>query len=344
MQTSDFDYFLPPELIAQHPASPRDSSRLLFYDRNSDSLNHQVFSDIVDCLPENTMLVFNQSKVISARFWAEKLTGASIEILYLNAEPDHCFKALCKPGKRLKPGDVLIVPNTPFRFEVMVKGKECLLKNLNAVSMFDILDQIGVMPLPPYIKRAKNDPGYQVDQQKYQTVYAQEKGSVAAPTAGLHFTQPLLEKMKAKGIALEYVTLHVGAGTFMPVQTDRIEDHPMHSEWYSVSDQSALNINRAKMDGKKIIAVGTTSIRTLESASSSNGVLTAGSDSTDIMISPGYSFKMIDGMITNFHLPKSTLIMLVSAYLGREKTLDLYRRAVEQKYRFYSYGDAMLLL
>ncbi len=344
MKTLDFDYNLPSELIAQFPAIPRDSSRLFVYDRKSDIIQHKIFKDIVNILDDSFFMVMNKSKVIPARFWVKKDTGAKIEILFLEKIKDKIFKAYAKPAKRLKRGLTIYTEDKKYAFRVLDKGEEITFENLNEEDIFSILDKIGVMPLPPYIKRKKGDFNYKYDKNKYQTVYAEKKGSVAAPTAGLHFTKELLSHIKKKGINIYYITLHVGAGTFKPVKTENVLEHKMHKEWFEVDKATAFKIAEEKKKGKKLLAVGTTTVRTLETIydENYNPILLKGY--TDLMIIPGYKFKMIDALITNFHLPRSTLLMLVCALVGREKILELYNIAIEKKYRFYSYGDAMLIL
>ncbi len=339
MDTKDFYYYLPEELIAQTPVEPRDSSRLLAYNRKEDKAEHKIFRDIIDYLNPGDVLVINETKVIPARLMGVKSeTGANIEILLLNRKTATVWEALGKPGKRLHIGDKVV-----FSDELSLVIKEKKDEGLIEVEFIydgifeEILDKLGKMPLPPYIKEQLED------QKRYQTVYAKEEGSAAAPTAGLHFTPELLQKIKDKGIDIVPVLLHVGLGTFRPVKADKIEDHKMHSEFYSVSEDAANRINEARKDGCRIIATGTTSVRTLESTSDENGIVHAGSGNTQIFIYPGYKYKAVDALITNFHLPESTLVMLVSAFVGREKVLSLYKTAVDMKYRFFSFGDAMYI-
>jgi S-adenosylmethionine:tRNA ribosyltransferase-isomerase len=337
LDTKDFYYDLPEELIAQTPVYPRDSSRLLAYDIGNDIIDHKHFRDIIDYLEPGDALVINETKVIPARLFGHKsVTGAAVEILLLNRRSKDIWEALGKPGKRLRVGDVITF--SPELDAVILEKKDEGILSLEfrytSSSFEEILDRLGTMPLPPYIKEKLDDPS------RYQTVYAKEEGSAAAPTAGLHFTPELLKEIREKGIDIVPVLLHVGLGTFRPVKTDTVEDHKMHSEFYSVSQDSADRINSARKNGHRIIATGTTCVRTLESASDDNGNIIPGSSNTQIFIYPGYRFKAVDAIITNFHLPESTLIMLVSAFAGREKTLDIYKTAVEMKYRFFSFGDA----
>lgn len=341
MKTSDFYYDLPEELIAQNPVEPRDSSRLLVYDRKSDFLEHKIFRDIYDLLTDNDVLVINNTRVIPARLYGIKReTGARVEILLLKRLSLTEYEALAKPGKKVPVGTIIdfsdnlqarVVDNIK---EIGGKKIELIVKNGTLEAE---LDRIGEMPLPPYIKeKLKN-------KERYQTVYSKIPGSSAAPTAGLHFTDELIAKLKAKGVIFEEVLLEVGLGTFRPVQVDTIEQHHMHSEEIVVTEDVAKRLNEYKKQGKRIIAVGTTSVRTLESACEEKGKINAVKKSTNIFIYPGYEFKFVDSIITNFHLPESTLIMLISAFAGREKTLEIYNTAVKEKYRFFSFGDSMFL-
>ena len=342
MNVADFDYELPEELIAQKPCDRRDGSRLLVVDRKTGTIKHEHFYDIEKYLRPDDCLVLNDSKVIPARLFGTKdITGAKIEFLLTKRIDGDIWETMVRPGKRLKPGDKVIFEDD-FTAEILENGEDG-----TRIVRFDYegifmqrLEQIGAMPLPPYIERAAQTE----DKERYQTVYAHEEGSVAAPTAGLHFTNELLEKIRAKGTRLAYITLHVGIGTFRPVKADRVEDHKMHFEEYEISRQAADTINDTKKAGGRIISVGTTSTRTCESAADENGFVKAGSGSTDIFIYPGYEFKVIDSLITNFHLPKSTLMMLISALYDREKILKIYEEAVRERYRFFSYGDAMLII
>ena len=341
MNVADFDYELPEELIAQKPCDRR-GSRLLVVDRKTGTIKHEHFYDIEKYLRPDDCLVLNDSKVIPARLFGTKdITGAKIEFLLTKRIDGDIWETMVRPGKRLKPGDKVIFEDD-FTAEILENGEDG-----TRIVRFDYegifmqrLEQIGAMPLPPYIERAAQTE----DKERYQTVYAHEEGSVAAPTAGLHFTNELLEKIRAKGTRLAYITLHVGIGTFRPVKADRVEDHKMHFEEYEISRQAADTINDTKKAGGRIISVGTTSTRTCESAADENGFVKAGSGSTDIFIYPGYEFKVIDSLITNFHLPKSTLMMLISALYDREKILKIYEEAVRERYRFFSYGDAMFII
>lgn len=335
---NDYDFDLPEELIAQHPLEHRDDSKLLFYNRDNKTISDKKFSDIVDLLDNGDILVLNNSKVIPARiFGARQGKNEKVEFLLLNEVEKDIWKCLCKPGKKAKIG-------TKFYFgerlsaEVLDFDEEGIrtIKMYYDGVLLEILEEIGTMPLPPYIHEKLED------QNRYQTVYAKIPGSAAAPTAGLHFTNELLQKIKDKGIEVEYITLNVGLGTFKPVTEENAENHKMHEEDYFITEDVANKINLAKKNGKKIVAVGTTTVRTLESAVK-DGVLQSGHHSTNIFIYPGYEFKIVDSLITNFHLPKSTLIMLVSAIIGRENTLDIYKYAVDNKYRFFSFGDAMFI-
>lgn len=345
MNINDFNYNLPQELIAQKPTDKRDSSRLMVVHRDSGSLEHRHFYDILEYLNAGDCLVLNNSKVLPARLYGTKEgTGAKVEFLLIKRMNGDQWETMVKPGKRLKPGDVVAF-SPDFRAEVIDYGEDgTRLVEFHYDGIFmERLEELGKMPLPPYIER-KSD---QEDKERYQTVYCKEEGSVAAPTAGLHFTEELLGKAKEKGVKIAYVTLHVGIGTFRPVKCENIEDHQMHFEEYEITQENADLINETKASGGRIISVGTTSTRTLESAAvlqEDRYVMKAGSGSTGIFIYPGYAFKMIDALITNFHLPKSTLLMLISALYDREAILKVYETAVEEKYRFFSYGDAMFIV
>ncbi len=341
MQLKDFYYDLPEELIAQDPIEDRSSSRLMHVDRSNGNIEHKVFTEVIDFLNEGDCLVINNTKVIPARLMGEREgTGAVIEVLLLKRRENDIWETLVKPGKKCKVGtrilfgDGLLVGTV---MDVVEEGNRLIQFEYEGI-FEEILDKLGQMPLPPYITHKLQD------KNRYQTVYAKHEGSAAAPTAGLHFTKELLEKIEAKGIVIANVTLHVGLGTFRPVKVDNILEHHMHSEFYMIEENEAEKINNAKKNGKRVIAVGTTSCRTLESATDENGVLRAESRNTDIFIYPGYKFKMIDGLITNFHLPESTLLMLVSAFSSREIMLNAYERAVEDRYRFFSFGDAMIII
>ena len=337
---SDFYFDLPEELIAQDPLEDRSSSRLLVLDKNTGDVEHHVFRDILDYLHEGDCLVINNTKVIPARLMGEREgTGASIEVLLLKRHENDVWETLVKPGKKARPGTRISFGNGLLVGEVMdiVEEGNRLIKFHYEGIFEEILDQLGQMPLPPYITHQLQD------KNRYQTVYAKHDGSAAAPTAGLHFTPELLEQVKAKGVEIAEVTLHVGLGTFRPVKEDNLLNHHMHSEFYNIEQSEADKINKAKAEGKRVISVGTTSTRTLESAADENGMLRACSGWTEIFIYPGYQFKVIDALITNFHLPESTLVMLVSALAGREHVLAAYAQAVEEKYRFFSFGDAMFI-
>lgn len=341
MQLEDFDFHLPQELIAQHPVEPRDSSRLMVINKESGEISHHKFWELPDLLQPGDLLVVNNTKVIPARLMGEKVGAqAKIECLLLKRREKDVWETLLRPAKRLKVGQ-----EVSFGGGLLLGKLLEILPNGNRLIQFsyeevfeEILDRLGNMPLPPYITETLED------RERYQTVYAKERGSAAAPTAGLHFTPQLLYKLEAKGIQKVEILLHVGLGTFRPVQTDNIEEHVMHSEYYRVSEEVAQTINEAKAQGRRVIAVGTTACRTLESVATDEGLIKAGEGWTDIFIYPGYKFKVLDGLITNFHFPKSTLLMLVSAFVGRERTLEAYELAVQEKYRFYSFGDAMLIL
>lgn len=340
MKTSDFDYELPEELIAQHPAAQRDHSRLLVMDKYTGAVEHRVFRDIVNYLHAGDVLVLNNTKVIPARIFGVKEGGtAKIEVLLLKRDDDlpNTWEVLVHPGKRTKVGTVIDFGEGRLKGEVIANTSAGRKVTFHFDGIFEeILEELGTMPLPPYIHEQLED------QNRYQTVYAKVDGSAAAPTAGLHFTTELLETLRQNGIEIEEVLLHVGLGTFKPVSEEDIEDHEMHSEYYEISQETADRINKAKAEGRRIISVGTTSTRALESAAK-DGRLQAGSGWTNIFIYPGYKWQIIDGLITNFHLPKSTLMMLVSALSTREHILAAYKEAVAQRYRFFSFGDAMFI-
>ena len=336
---SDFFYSLPEELIAQTPAQPRDSARLLVYDRSRDVVEHRIFRDITQYLKKGDVLVINNTKVLPARLYAHTANGGNVEVLLLKRLDIDRWEVLVKPGKKCRIGTRLSVcDRLSLTVEDITESGERIVK-FDCDGVFEeVLDEVGSMPLPPYIKQKLQDKSL------YQTVYAKTDGSAAAPTAGLHFTPRLLQEIKDMGVEVVEVLLHVGLGTFRPVKEDVITDHKMHSEYFCVTGQAADKINAAKAEGRRIIAVGTTSVRTLESAADDNGVVHAQSGNTQIFIYPPYKFKCVDALITNFHLPESTLIMLVAAMTGREKILEIYEEAVRQKYRFFSFGDAMLIL
>lgn len=340
MDVKDFDYDLPQELIAQDPLEDRSSSRLMVLDKNTGEVSHHVFREIVKYLRPGDCLVLNNTKVIPARlFGVKEGTMAKIEILLLKRRQNDVWETLVKPGKKAKPGTRIIFGDGLLIGEVIdvVDDGNRLIQFSYEGIFEEILDKLGQMPLPPYITHQLKD------KNRYQTVYAKYDGSAAAPTAGLHFTKELLQQVKDKGVDIAEVTLHVGLGTFRPVKVDNVLDHHMHSEFYMVSQEAADKINNAKKNGGRIISVGTTSTRTLEAASDENGMLRECSGWTDIFIYPGYRFKVIDCLITNFHLPQSTLVMLVSALAGREHVLNAYKEAVEERYRFFSFGDAMFI-
>lgn len=340
MKTSDFYYDLPEELIAQDPLEDRSSSRLMVVDRQTGDVSHQVFSEIINYLNPDDCLVINNTKVIPARLYGVKEdTGANIEILLLKRRENDIWETLVKPGKKARPGARIVFGDGRLKAEVVdVVEEGNRLIHFEYEGIFEeILDSLGEMPLPPYITHKLQD------KNRYQTVYAKHEGSAAAPTAGLHFTQKLLAKVKEKGVKIAPVTLHVGLGTFRPVKVDDVNDHHMHSEFYMISQETADIINDTKKNGGRVISVGTTSTRTLESVADENGLIKESSGWTDIFIYPGYKFKCIDALITNFHLPESTLLMLVSALSSREKMLNAYKIAVEEKYRFFSFGDAMFI-
>ena len=340
MKTSDFYYDLPQELIAQDPLTDRSASRLMHLSIKDGGIEHRHFTDILDYLNPGDCLVINDTKVIPARLYGHKEeTGALIEILLLKRNENDVWECLVKPGKKARKGTRISFGNGLLKGEiidVIEDGNRLIHFEYNGI-FEEILDQLGEMPLPPYITHKLQD------KNRYQTVYAKHEGSAAAPTAGLHFTKELLEKVKEKGVKIAHVTLHVGLGTFRPVKVDDVEQHHMHSEYYVVEEDQAKLINDTKKNGGRVIAVGTTSCRTLESATGEDGILKAGCGWTDIFIYPGYHFKMIDSLITNFHLPESTLMMLVSALAGKDKIMHAYQIAVEERYRFFSFGDAMFI-
>jgi S-adenosylmethionine:tRNA ribosyltransferase-isomerase len=358
MRTSDFDYYLPPELIAQAPLEPRDSSRLLTLERATGRMSHRRFYDILDYLRAGDVMVFNQSRVIPARLYGRRRdTGGKVELLLLRRESPGIWQALGKPGRRLRPGAVLVTE--PYRPDLLPSpsgrgagGEGCLEIEVLASSEEGIkrvhlsaeagIDQLGEVPLPPYIHQRLADP------ERYQTVYSRQPGSVAAPTAGLHFTDSLLERIKQAGVGLAFVTLHVGLDTFRPVHGEDPREHQIHTEYYEVSAETADVLNHARQEGRRIISVGTTSVRVLEQVGqdmtrAGRSEVQPTSGQADLYILPGHQFRMVDAMITNFHLPRSTLLMLVSAFAGRELILQAYQEAIEQRYRFYSFGDAMFI-
>lgn len=348
MNTEELNYTLPEELIAQHPSQKRKQSRLLVLDRAADTLADRRFSDFGGYLQAGDCLVLNNTKVLPARFYGQKLTGAQLEGLFIHAEPDGWWQVLLKNARRVKSGEkieLLDRNGSPWGRVIAerseIKG-QWRLKPDHQIDAFSALDQIGLPPLPPYIKRGREDTSTPEDLQRYQTVYASEPGAVAAPTAGLHFDEPMLEKIKDLGVKLAYITLHVGIGTFRPVQTETLDEHPMHEERYEIGSEAANIINNTVDSGGRIIAVGTTSVRTLESVAKDRHIQPA-QGKTKLFIQPGYDFKIVDAILTNFHLPKSTLLALVGAFAGMDTVLNAYQHAIEQKYRFYSYGDAMFI-
>lgn len=341
MKKSDFYYDLPQELIAQHPAEPRDSSRLMVLGKKSGRIEHRIFRDITEYFNPGDCLVLNNTRVLPARlFGVKEGTGAHVEFLLLSPKGGDCWEVITGPGKKAKPGSKFTFGDGILKAEVLevLEGGNRIAKFTYEGNFYNVLDEIGQMPLPHYITEELKD------NERYQTVYSKELGSAAAPTAGLHFTDEILDKLREKGVKVEFVTLHVGLGTFRPVKEDEIEDHKMHSEHYWLPAETAEAINETKKNGGRVIAVGTTSCRTLESVATFNGKIEEAEGWTDIFIYPGYKFKCIDALLTNFHLPESTLIMLVSAFCGYENTMNTYKVAVEEKYRFFSFGDAMLII
>lgn len=338
-KTSDFYYDLPEELIAQTPLQQRDSSRLMVLDRQTGEVAHKHFYDILDYLQPGDCLVMNDSRVLPARLLGHRPTGGAVEVLLLRDLGDKCWECLCKPGRKMQPGSEVIFGDgelTATVREVREDGNRVVEFHYEGIFL-EVLERLGKMPLPPYIKEELQD------QERYQTVYSREVGSAAAPTAGLHFTQELLEKIRQKGVKEAFVTLHVGLGTFRPVKAEQITDHHMHAELCMISQETADILNETRRNGGRILCVGTTSCRTLESLVQEDGSFAASSKWTEIFIYPGYTFKAMDGLITNFHLPESTLVMLVSAFAGREHVLAAYEEAVREKYRFFSFGDAMFI-
>ena len=341
MKTSDFYYDLPEELIAQDPLEDRTASRLLVLDRKTGAVKHKIFSDVIDYLNKGDCLVINNTRVIPARLIGEKEgTGGKVEVLLLKRRANDVWETLVKPGKKLKPGAKITFGDGRLRaevLEVVEEGNRLVIFHYEGI-FEEILDSLGEMPLPPYITHKLED------KEMYQTDYAKFDGSAAAPTAGLHFTKELLNKIEEKGIKIASITLHVGLGTFRPVKVDDVNNHHMHTEWYEVNAEAADIINETKRNGGRVICVGTTSCRTIESVADENGYMKAKTGETDIFIYPGYKFKVMDGLITNFHLPESTLVMLVSAFAGKENVLAAYETAVKERYRFFSFGDAMILI
>ncbi len=340
MKTKDFWYNLPEELIAQTPLQQRDASRMLVLDRTTGKINHRHFFDICDYLRPGDCLVMNDSRVLPARLLGHRPTGGAAELLLLRDLGDKKWECLAKPGRKLQKGQEVLFGDGQLRAiveDVCPDGNRILRFDYEGIFL-EVLERLGKMPLPPYIRAELQD------QERYQTVYSKQTGSAAAPTAGLHFTNDLLEKIRGIGVKTAFVTLHVGLGTFRPVKAEAITDHHMHSELCMISEETARILNETKQSGGRVICVGTTSCRTLESLVNSDGTFEAGSRWTDIFIYPGYEFKAMDGLITNFHLPESTLVMLVSAFAGRENVLNAYEQAVQERYRFFSFGDAMCIL
>lgn len=340
MKVSDFNYELPEHLIAQHPYDKRDEARLMVLDKTNQKIEHKVFKDVIDYLNPGDCLVINNTKVIPARLYGKKDTGANVEFLLLKRIEGDFWEAMVRPGSKLKAGAKVVFGDGLLKatvLEVLENGNRKVEFEYNGI-FNEILDQIGLMPLPPYITEATRE-----DNAKYQTVYAKYDGSAAAPTAGLHFTEELLEKIKEKGIEVANVTLHVGIGTFRPVKVENVEEHEMHSEHYYIKQEDVEKINKAKKNGKRVIAVGTTSCRVLESVADENGMMKEVEGDTSIFIYPGYKFKCIDALITNFHLPESTLIMLVSTLAGKDFIMNAYNEAVKEEYKFFSFGDAMII-
>ncbi|MBP3478209.1 MAG: tRNA preQ1(34) S-adenosylmethionine ribosyltransferase-isomerase QueA [Oscillospiraceae bacterium] len=339
MKTSDFNYYLPEELIAQTPLEKRDTSRLLVLDRFSGEVVHKHFYDIIDYLHPGDCLVMNDSRVLPARLLGHRPTGGAVEVLLLRDLGEKKWECLCKPGRKMQVGSQVIFGEgvlTAVVTDILEDGNRIVEFRYEGIFL-EVLERLGKMPLPPYIKAEL------ADQERYQTVYSREVGSAAAPTAGLHFTNELLDKIRAKGVNTAFVTLHVGLGTFRPVKAENIHEHHMHSELCMISEETAEALNRTRAAGGRIICVGTTSCRTLESLVNDDGSFEAKSKWTEIFIYPGYRFKAMQGLITNFHLPESTLVMLVSAFAGRENVLAAYKQAVEERYRFFSFGDAMFI-
>ena len=340
MKTSDFDFYLPEELIAQHPLEKRDYSRLMVLDKATGEIEHKHFYDVLDYLNEGDTLVLNNTRVMPARLIGEKVeSGGKIEFLLLKRIEGDKWECLAKPGKRAKIGTEFTFGSGKLKckvVDIVEEGNRIIEFSYDGI-FEQVLDELGEMPLPPYITERLDD------RERYQTVYSKEQGSAAAPTAGLHFTKELLEKVKEKGVNIAYVTLHVGLGTFRPVKVDDVNEHVMHSEFYQLDEENANIINETKTRGNKIISVGTTSTRTLETIGDENGFVKAQSGWTNIFIYPGYEFKVVDKLITNFHLPESTLIMLVSALAGKEKVMNAYNEAVKERYRFFSFGDSMII-
>ncbi len=349
MKTDEFNYYLPAELIAQQPARVRSESKLLVFNRSSRELKDSVFSKIGAFLLPGDCLVLNDTKVLPARFFGERGSGGKLEVLFLKESSPGVWEVLLKGTRKVKRGEIICLKdkteNDFCEAEILDKMGEgkCLLKIKKDANVETILGKIGFPPLPPYIKRGRDRSQAEIDKLRYQTVYARHTGSVAAPTAGLHFTEQLIEQLKQAGIHFVYITLHVGEGTFKPITTDNIEEHKIHQEQFSIDEENAQIVNTTKEKGGRIIAVGTTSVRVLETIAEGSKIKAA-AGTTELFIKPGYKFKMVDAIITNFHLPKSTLLALVAAFAGLENILEAYQHAIERRYRFYSYGDAMLII
>ena len=348
MHISEFDYSLPEELIAQVPTQKRDLSKMMVLNRENKTVSHHIFKDIVDLIPANSILILNNTRVIPARLYGEKLeTGAKIEIFLLKELEPHKWEALVKPSKRVKVGTIVKVAEE-LSVKVLAEAEDdgkWFVELIYEGDIYDVLSRVGNIPLPPYIERKMSSEEFKtLDYERYQTVFAQKEGSVAAPTAGLHFTTDVLNALKEKGVEIGYVTLNVGLGTFRPVKCENILEHKMDSETFEISAQTADLINNAKAQGKKLIAVGTTSVRTLETAYQQYGEIKECKSASTLFIYPPYEFKVVDKLITNFHLPKSTLLMLVSALAGKDFIMDAYKSAIDNKYRFYSYGDCMFIM
>lgn len=350
MNISEFDYILPEELIAQMPSDKRDNSKMLVLDRNKQTIEHKHFYDIADYIDENSILVLNNTKVLPARLYGKKDTGANIEVFLLekaeNSSDKGLWKVLIKPSKRIKPDTIITISEelSVKAIQRLEDAGEWLVELIYNGDLLEILHKVGNIPLPPYIERKmQTEELKQFDMERYQTVYAKDEGSVAAPTAGLHFTKEILDRLKEKGVEIVYVTLNVGLGTFRPVKCENILDHKMHSETFEITKEAADKINNAKAQGKKLIAVGTTTVRTLETAYQKYGCIKACHDHSELFIYPPYEFKVIDNLITNFHLPKSTLLMLVSALAGKDFIFKAYQEAIKNNYRFFSYGDCMYI-
>jgi len=346
VQLADLQYDLPPELIAQTPIEPRDASRLLVLERATGRVTHACFGEVRGLMRAGDALVVNRTEVVPARFFATRATGGAVEGLFLSVAADGCWLTLLKAGGRLRAGEKLQFRDGPWAMELVeARGEgEWLIRPEVDLPAHTILERVGRTPLPPYIRRSKDDPREGEDRGRYQTVYAEQPGAVAAPTAGLHFTPELLDELTALGVGVARLTLHVGLGTFKPVTAERLEEHRMHSEIYELPASAAEQINRARAAGGRTVCVGTTTVRTLETCADDGGTVHPGTGGTDLFIYPPYRFKAVDVLLTNFHLPGSTLLALVFAFAGREATLAAYQQAIDRRYRFYSYGDAMLIL